>query len=234
VSRKVVVTGGSGGIGAALCEAFAANGDHVYVGYHRSEEAAVQTVAKLNGRGEPLLLDVTRPEAALEKVGRVDVLVNNAGILRDAPLMLLDPAEWREVLDVNLEGAYRCTRAVLAPMLHARQGAIVNVSSAAAVRAMPGRSNYAAAKGGLLALTRTLAAELAPKGIRVNAVVPGLIDAGMGKTLDRRVYERIAQHIPLGRAGLAAEVAKAVLFLASDAAAYIVGAELPVDGGLTL
>jgi 3-oxoacyl-[acyl-carrier protein] reductase len=228
MSRTVVVTGGSGGIGAAICEAFLAEGARVYAGYHRNSEVRF---------GEPLEIDLTKREsieAAFEKVGRVDVLVNNAAIMRDAPLMLMDPPDWRDVLTVNLEGAYLCSRAVLAHMIHAKKGCIINISSAAAVRARPGSSNYAAAKGGLLAMTRTLAAELAPKGIRVNAVVPGLIDAGMAKRLDRREVERIGKHIPLGRLGLAAEVAKAVRFLASDDAAYVVGAELPVDGGLTL
>jgi 3-oxoacyl-[acyl-carrier protein] reductase len=225
--RTVVVTGASGGLGAAIAAAFKAEGARVFAGFHRNEARV----------GEPLKLDVTSREsvdAAFAKVGRVDVLVNNAGVSRDAPMMLLDPPDWRDVLAVSLDGAYHCSRAVLPAMLHAKKGAIVNVASASALRASPGQANYSAAKGGLLALTRTLAAELAPKGIRVNAVVPGLIDAGIVKTMDRRAFERILGHVPLGRTGLAGEVAKAVLFLASDDAAYVVGAELPVDGGLTL
>ncbi len=239
--RTVVVTGASRGLGRAMAVAFAGEGAYVFVGHQRADEEAAATVRLLGGNGEALRFDVSRPPevaAAFAKVhqarARVDVLVNNAGISRDAPAMLLDTPDWREVVAVNLDGAFFCSRAVLAPMLHARKGSIVNVASASAVRANPGQANYAAAKGGLLALSRTLAAELSPKGIRVNAVVPGLIDAGMVQRMDHRALERSKAHIPLGRLGTADEVAKVVLFLASDDAAYIVGCELPVDGGLTL
>jgi 3-oxoacyl-[acyl-carrier protein] reductase len=239
--RTVVVTGASRGLGRAIAVAFAAEGAYVFVGHQRAEDEAAATVAMLAGNGEALRFDVSKPaevEAAFAKVhkarGRVDVLVNNAGISRDAPAVLLDPPDWHDVVAVNLDGAFFCSRAVLAPMMHARKGAIVNVASSTAIRANPGQANYAAAKGGLLALSRTLAAELSPKGIRVNAVVPGLIDAGMVQRMDHRALEKGKSHIPLGRLGTADEVARVVLFLASDDAAYVVGAELPVDGGLTL
>jgi 3-oxoacyl-[acyl-carrier protein] reductase len=239
--RTVVVTGASRGLGRAMAAAFAAEGAYVFVCYRQAVDEAAKSVSTLGGRGEPLQFDVTRPEevhAAFVKVhqrrGLVDVLVNNAGSSQDAPAVLLGPAQWREVLAVNLDGAFFCTREVLAPMLHARRGAIVNIASAAALRANPGQANYAASKGGLLALSRTLAAELGPKGIRVNAVVPGLINAGMAQHLDRRVVEQWKARIALGRLGFAEDVAHAVLFLASDDAAYITGCELPVDGGLTL
>jgi 3-oxoacyl-[acyl-carrier protein] reductase len=239
--RTVVVTGGSRGLGRAMAVAFAAEGAHVYVGFHRAEAEAAQTVKQLGANGRALRFDVTKAdevERAFESVhathGRVDVLVNNAGVTRDAPLALLEGDDWRDVLAVNLDGAYLCSKAVLAPMLHARKGAIVNVASASGVRASPGQAAYSASKRGLLGLTRTLAAELSVKGIRVNAVVPGLIDAGMVQRMDHRHRDRMKEHIPLGRLGTGEEVARAVLFLASDEAAYIVGAELPVDGGLTL
>ncbi|MBK7857216.1 MAG: SDR family oxidoreductase [Archangiaceae bacterium] len=239
--RTVVVTGASRGLGRAMAQAFAAEGAFVYIGFLRAEAEAAETVKLCGANARALRFDVTRAdevERAFTQVhearGRVDVLVNNAGCSRDAPAMLVDPAEWREVLAVNLDGAMGCTRAVLARMLHARKGAIVNVASATAVRANPGQAAYAASKGGLLALTRTLAAELSPKGIRVNAVLPGVIDAGMVKRMDRRALEKLESHVPLGRLGQADEVARAVLFLASDEASYIVGAELPVDGGLLL
>jgi len=241
IDRTVVVTGGSRGLGRAVACAFATEGAQVFVGYREAEDEAARTVSMMGGRGEPLRFDVTRPEAvrsAFAEVhrrrGRVDVLVNNAGSARDAPTLLLGPEEWRAVLAVNLDGAYLCIREVLPPMLHARCGSIVNVASVAAIRANPGQANYAASKGGLLALTRTLAAELSPRGIRVNAVVPGLIDAGMVHHMDHRLREQLQGRIPMGRLGRAEEVARAVLFLASDDASYVAGCELPVDGGLAL
>jgi len=239
--RIVVVTGASRGLGRAIACAFAAEGAHVAVGYLRAAEEATRTLDLMRGSGEPFRFDVTRPDevqaafaALLRRRGRVDVLVNNAGVAFDSPAPLLDPEGWRRVLAVNLDGAFHCTQAVLPGMLHARRGAIVNVASVSALRANPGQASYAASKGGLLALSRTLAAELAPRGIRVNAVVPGLIDAGMVHHLDHRLLERLRERIPVGRLGLAEEVARAVLFLSSDEASYVVGCELPVDGGLGL
>ena len=239
--RTVVVTGASRGLGRAISIAFAAEGAFVYVGYKQDEAMAVQTVGMLATKGAALRFDVTKPEevaAAFTKVhserGRVDVLVNNAGCSRDAPAILLDPPDWKEVLAVSLDGTFFCSRAVLAQMLHARKGSIINIASATALRANPGQANYAAAKGGLLSLTRTLAAELSPKGIRVNAVIPGLIDAGMVQRMDHRALASFKSKIPLGRLGTGEELAKAVLFLASDDASYVVGCELTVDGGLTL
>jgi 3-oxoacyl-[acyl-carrier protein] reductase len=164
----------------------------------------------------------------------LDVVVNNAGVARDELFPVMQRESWRQVLATNLDGTFNVCRAVARPMMGRKRGAIVNVASVAGQRASVGQVNYAASKGGVLALTQSLAAELAPRGIRVNAVVPGLCAAGLVETLDRRVVEARKQHIPLRRLGTADEVARAVLFLASDDAAYIVGQALVVDGGLTL
>jgi 3-oxoacyl-[acyl-carrier protein] reductase len=242
--RTVVVTGASRGLGRSIAVAFAREGAFVYAAFRDREREAAQTmeaIAAAGGRGAPVRFDVARPDevrAAFDRIhaerSRVDVLVNNAGVARDAPFVLGDAEAWREVQDVNLGGAFHCTRAAVAPMIHARRGCIVNVASVSARRANPGQSAYAAAKGGLLSFSRTLAAELAPKGIRVNVVVPGMMDAGMVQAMDRRSVERVRERIPLQRLGTGEEVARAVLFLASDEASYIVGCELPVDGGLAL
>ena len=162
------------------------------------------------------------------------MVVNNAGIAADELFPVMQRESWRQVLATNLDGTFNVCRAVARPMMGKKRGAIVNVASIAGQRASVGQVNYAASKGGVLALTQSLAAELAPRGIRVNAVVPGLCSTGMAEALDRRVLEARRAHIPLGRPGTGEEIARAVLFLASDDASYIVGQALVVDGGLTL
>jgi len=244
-AAKVLITGASRGLGASMACAFAAEGaELIYIGYRVRESEARQTAAAVGeagARAELLGFDVRNPEdvtRAFEHVGKtsgaLDVLVNNAGVTRDSHFPLLDEEAWQDVIDTNLNGAARCCRAAVRAMWRARAGAIVNVASAAGTTASPGQANYAASKGGILALTRTLAAELAPRGIRVNAVVPGLIDAGMTTRLDHRMLELRRAQIPLARLGQADEVARAVLFLASSDASYIVGEALTVDGGLSL
>jgi 3-oxoacyl-[acyl-carrier protein] reductase len=236
----VLVTGASRGLGRTLALAFADEGAYVFAGYRAREEDAAETARLLSGRGERLRFDVTQPEAVeaafatvRARKGRLDVLVNNAGATLDGPAALMDRAQWRGVLDVNLDGAFQCTRGAIPLMLGQRTGAILNLASVAGLRASPGQANYSASKGGLLALTRTLAAELAPRGIRVNALVPGLIETGIARHLDRRVAARMVEATPLGRAGKPEEVARAALFLCSEEASFIVGHALVVDGGLT-
>jgi 3-oxoacyl-[acyl-carrier protein] reductase len=243
-SRTVVVTGASRGLGRALAAAFGARGDFVFVGYLANLEAAQQSldaVKSAGGDGALLQVDVRSREAvdaAFAKVlglrGGIDVLVNNAGVARDEPFAMMAQSTWDEVLKTNLDGVFHCCRAAVRPMLAKKRGVIVNVASVAGQHAAPMQANYSASKGGVLALTATLGAELAVKGIRVNAVVPGFLDAGMAQRLDHHLAEKIKARVPIGRFGRAEEVAKAVLFLASEDASYVVGQALVVDGGLAL
>jgi 3-oxoacyl-[acyl-carrier protein] reductase len=243
-SQTIVVTGASRGLGRAMASAFAAEGGYVYVGFCAREDEAAQTLARLRaagGDGALLGLDVRQSAsvaAAFARVqkerGRLDVLVNNAGVARDGLFALMPAADFHEVVATNLTGSYHCAAAAARLMLAEKRGVIINIASAAGLRASVGQTNYAASKGGLLAFTRSLAAELGPRGVRVNAVVPGLIAAGMGTRLDHRIVAQRQAAIPLGRLGSAEEVARAVLFLASDESSYILGQCLAVDGGLTL
>lgn len=242
--RTVLVTGASRALGRAIARAFAAEGAFVGVGYHCRDRDAEQTLAEIQNLGGGAALvkaDVGDP-AAVERAiaplyaerGGIDVLVNNAGIVDDKPFALMSAVSWSAVLQTNLGGVFNCCQAVVRSMMARGGGAIVNIGSVAGLAASPGQANYAASKGGIVSLSRTLAAELAPKGIRVNAVVPGLLTEGMARRLDRRHAEAKRQRIPLARFGNPEEVACAVLFLASEEASYIVGQALVVDGGLTL
>jgi 3-oxoacyl-[acyl-carrier protein] reductase len=242
--RTVVVTGASRGLGRAIALAFGAEHAWVGVGYRvRADEAegTLAAVREAGGDGALLPFDVRdRPaiDATVARLiaerERIDVWINNAAVVADAPFALASADDLDTVLAVNLKGVFHCCQAVCRPMLARRHGAIVNVGSVAGLHASPGQASYGAAKGGLVALTRTLAAELAPRGIRVNAVIPGLLDTGMAARLDHRILDRQRERIPVGRFGTGDEVAATVLFLASDAATYVVGQALVVDGGLTL
>ena len=241
VGRRVLITGASRGLGRDVAVAFAREGAYVGVGYHAHPAEARTTLAAVEGAGgsgEAIGFDVRDPAAVDSALngfarGGLDVLVNSAATLHDAWAATLAQAEWQQVVDVNLTGTFNCCRAAARVMLVRKAGVIVNVASVAGFRAAPGQASYAASKGGVLALTATLAAELAPRGIRVNAVVPGLLSTGMGRRLDRDVAERLRGHIPLGRFGAGDDVARAVLFLASEDAGYVVGHSLVVDGGLS-
>ena len=239
----VLVTGASRGLGRAVAEAFAAEGARVGVTYRTRREEAEETlelVTSVGGDGGTYELDVRQPESveravrAFQEGGPLDVLVNNAAVVYDQAFVVMDADVWASVLSTNLTGTYHCCRAVLPSMMARGRGAIVNVVSIAGIRASPGQANYAASKGGVMGLTTTLASEVARHGIRVNAVMPGLLSTGMGARLDHRVAERRRSEIPLGRFGEGKEVANVILFLASDDASYVLGQVLAVDGGSSL
>jgi 3-oxoacyl-[acyl-carrier protein] reductase len=240
--QVALVTGASRGIGAAIARELAAAGATLVVNYASSPDAAEATVQEIEAAGGKAwahranVADEQQVEAmvkaVLEREGRIDVLINNAGITRDGLLMRMKTADWQSVIDLNLTGVFLCTRAVSKGMLKTRAGRIINITSVVALMGNAGQANYSAAKAGLLGLTRSNAAEFASRGVTVNAVAPGFIESDMTAELDK---EPILKAIPLGRMGSAAEVAGAVRFLAADpAAAYITGQVLQVDGGMVM
>jgi 3-oxoacyl-[acyl-carrier protein] reductase len=243
---KVAIVTGAGkagkGIGQAIAVALAREGAAVVVA-SRTESSAQTVAEEIRGLGREataLGVDVSRADqveamvrAALDAYGRVDILVNNAGITRDALLVRMSEEQWDEVLDTNLKGAFLCTRAVARPMMKARSGSIVNVSSIMGLTGNPGQANYSSSKAGMIGLTKASAKELASRGIRVNAVAPGWIETSMTSELGD-LREQIVARIPLGRVGVPEDIAEAVVFLCSDSAAYITGQVLTVDGGLVI
>ncbi|HEY9726703.1 MAG TPA: 3-oxoacyl-[acyl-carrier-protein] reductase [Chroococcales cyanobacterium] len=252
LSQKVaIVTGASRGIGRAVALALASQGANVVVNYASSSAAAEEVVASITQAGGNAIARGAAPEAialqadvskseqvdalinrTLEKFGRIDVLVNNAGITRDTLLLRMKPEEWQAVIDLNLTGVFLCTRAVSKTMLKQRSGRIINIASVAGQMGNPGQANYSAAKAGVIGFTKTVAKELASRGITVNAVAPGFIETDM--TSDIKADE-ILKYIPLGRYGQPEEVAGMVRFLAADpAAAYITGQVFNVDGGMVM
>jgi 3-oxoacyl-[acyl-carrier protein] reductase len=240
--KVALVTGGSRGIGAAICTELAAAGATVAVNYVRNAEAAERVcseIAAAGGTAQAVAGDVSSSEAARalvsgveESVGPIEILVNNAGITRDNLIMKLSADDWQQVIDTNLAGAFFTCQAVSRPMLKRRAGSIVNVSSIVGVHGNAGQTNYAASKAGLIGLTKSLAKELGVRGIRVNAIAPGYITTEITAGLPEAARDAILAGTPLGRLGEPADVARAVRFLVSDAASFITGDVLAVDGGL--
>ncbi|MCL1470963.1 3-oxoacyl-[acyl-carrier-protein] reductase [Argonema antarcticum] len=240
--QVAIVTGASRGIGRAAALALATEGANLVVNYASSSTAAEEVVAEITaGGGNAIALqaDVSKADrvdnlinATMEKWGRVDILVNNAGITRDTLLLRMKPEDWQAVIDLNLTGVFLCTRAASKIMLKQRSGRIINISSVAGQMGNPGQANYSAAKAGVIGFTKTVAKELASRGITVNSVAPGFIVTDMTGNLKS---EEILKYIPLGRYGQPEEVAGMIRFLAADpAAAYITGQVFNVDGGMVM
>lgn len=241
--RVVVITGGSKGIGRAIALKFAPQGSRLVLVHYDSDDSAVNATiedaeragAQAEGRkvDVSVLSDVeTLFKEVLEAYGRVDVLVNNAGITRDTLLMRMREEDWDAVLAVNLKSVFHCTRAVLQTMMKQRQGRIVSISSVVGRIGNAGQANYAASKAGILGFTRSVAREAAPRGVTVNAVAPGFIDTEMTAGLPQKFKDGFLNQIPLGRIGRPEDVAEAVHWLSSEAAGYITGQTIHVNGGL--
>ena len=238
--KVVLVTGASRGIGRAIAEALASAGATVVLGARDETKLAeaVEAIVTAGGSASAVPLDVCHREsvdtamaAVLERHGRLDGLVNNAGITRDNLLLRMKAEEWEAVLATNLTGVYHCTQAALRPMLKQRSGRIVNVTSVVGITGNAGQANYAASKAGVIGFTKSVAREVASRTITVNAIAPGFIDTEMTAAMTDKAREAVASSIPMGRVGKPEDVAGAALFLLSDAAAYVTGQVLGVDGG---
>jgi len=240
--KIAVVTGGSRGIGKAVCLRLAGMGATVVVNYVSRPDAAEATVALIKeagGNAAALQFNVADPEqvqSAFKKIladfGRVDILVNNAGITRDGLIAMMKEQAWDEVIDTNLKGAFNCIKAVSRPMMKQRWGRIVSITSVIGFAGNAGQANYAAAKAGMVGLTRSVAKELASRGVTVNGVAPGYIDTDMTKELSEEVTEKIKAEIPMNSLGTVEDVAAAVAYLVSEEARYITGQFIHVNGGM--
>ena len=243
LSGKVaIVTGGARGIGEALVRTLCREGAaclFTYVSSSSSAETLAQEIRESGGKAVPVMLDVRDYDGARrlvtqakEDFGGIDILINNAGITRDRSLMMMSRVEWSEVIDTDLTGVFNMSQACITTFLKRKSGNIVNISSVSGIKPMPGQVNYSAAKAGVIGFTKSLAKEVAPYNIRVNAVAPGFIETDMLMQLHEKQRIKVLEEIPVGRFGMPEEVARTVLFLVSDEAAYITGQVVQIDGGL--
>jgi 3-oxoacyl-[acyl-carrier protein] reductase len=238
-NKKALVSGASRGIGRAITERFIAEGAEVWGIGTREPADMGERIEKASGRLHWTSADLgnlpaveTLIDDLIKESGGFDILVNNAGITRDNLSLRMTMEEWQKVLDVNLSAAFLIARTVGRDMIHKRSGSIINISSVVGIHGNGGQANYAASKAGLIGLTKSMAQELAGRKVRVNAIAPGYIDSDMTQALSEEVRTKITEHIPLKRMGQPGDVAEAVLFLASDSAAYITGQVIAVDGGM--
>lgn len=244
MSRVALVTGGSRGIGRAIAERLAADGHHVAINYTANKEAAEAAVDAITAAGGTAIAvqgDVGDPEAVAElfeavteRLGPVEILVNNAGITRDGLILRMGIEAWDDVIETNLRSVYLATRTALRAMLRAKWGRIISISSVSGIAGNPGQANYAASKAGIIGFTKSVAREVGSRGITVNAVAPGFIETDMTEALGEEMTTAAADRIALGRLGRPEEVAAAVGYLSSDEAAYVTGHTLVVDGGIAL
>lgn len=242
--KSALVTGGSRGIGRAIALTLAAAGAHVVVNYRSNEAAAQEVVGQIaaaEGKATAIQADVSQGEeverlvkGTIEAAGKIDILVNNAGITRDMLLLRMKEEDFDAVIQTNLRSVYLCTKAVLRPMTRQRSGRIVNITSVVGLMGNAGQANYAAAKAGIIGFTKSTAREMASRNITVNAVAPGFVETELTDVLGEDARKAILDSIPLGRLGQPQDVASLVCFLASDAATYITGQTLTVDGGMVM
>jgi 3-oxoacyl-[acyl-carrier protein] reductase len=242
IKRTIVVTGGSKGIGRAICKAFAAPGVGVYFNFHSPESTGQDTANEISAAGgipTGIRVDVASEtqvtdffKTVLDETGRIDVLVNNAGIAKDSLLLRMKVKDWDDVIRVNLKGTFNCTKMAAKAMLKQRYGRIINITSIAGVAGNPGQANYAASKAGIIGFTKTLARELGSRGITANAIAPGFIKTDMTAGLSEKTESAIISQIPLARVGTPEDIAGVAFFLASKNADYITGQVIHVNGGM--
>ena len=242
-NKVALITGGARGIGRAIGIVFAKEGADIVVA-DVNQETAQQTASEIEALGVKVLaleMDVTNFEKVeeginkiLDKMGKVDILVNNAGITKDNLLLRMSPADWDAVINVNLKGTFNCIKAVSRPMIKQRSGKIISIASIIGLMGNPGQANYAASKAGIIALTKTVAKELASRNINANAVAPGFIQTAMTDKLPEEIKKKMLEAIPLAKLGTPEDVANVCLFLASEESSYITGQTITIDGGMVM